>query len=385
MRKFLSILIAEYKHILKDQAIALVVFAAVIAYSLCYTLPYQKEVMRDVPVGIINLDSSDFSREFQRSVGAIDLIDIVGEYSCIEEAEKQFYRGKIKGFIIIPKNFEKDIFRGKQVHVSFYGDSVYLIVYKTMYTALLNTAMDIGAKIEISGMMASGVPKKQALAIKQPFEFVQIPLFNEIGGYKSYLYPVILILIFHQTLILALGIRQGTKNEKKEKYCDNDEDIPITILSRSTAYVLIYILYAAIGFLMFPQLFLYPMHYNVIPLAIMYILMMYSAAFFAQIISYFFKIRETVMLLMVPSSIIFIFVPGIIWPKEAMPILVNLFALFIPATCGIDSIIKLNQNGAAFYNILPDYFWLSFLCVLYYLIAVWVTYKMNNICKKVNN
>ena len=72
----------------------------------------------------------------------------------------------------------------------------------------------------VSGlMMKAGIPKKQALALKQPFEFVQVPLFNSIGGYKSYVYPVILILIRHQTFVLGLGLMQGTRNEIKEKYC----------------------------------------------------------------------------------------------------------------------------------------------------------------------
>ena len=165
----------------------------------------------------------------------------------------------------------------------------------------MQTAIETGAKIEIGKMMKSGIPKKQAMAIKQPFEFIQIPLYNSIGGYKSYVYPIILIMILHQTLLFGLGMLQGTRNENHEKYTEKPEDIPFTLFARSTMYVFLYLLYGAIAFLIFPTIFNYPMHYNIIPLFVIYTLMLYTVAFFAQTLSYCFRTRETVLLIMVAS------------------------------------------------------------------------------------
>ena len=99
-------------------------------------------------------------------------------------------------------------------------------------------------------------------------------------------------------------------------------------------------------------------------------IMFYCVVFFSLAISYLFKQRETSLLLLVVTSLIFIFLPGLIWPKEAIPQLINLIALFIPAICSVDGIVKINQMGATFWDIRYDVVWLILLCILYFRIAV---------------
>ncbi|MCQ2958049.1 MAG: ABC transporter permease [Candidatus Gastranaerophilales bacterium] len=378
MMKFLSIIKDEYKNFLADTGVLLIMIAAVVAYAFWYVMPYQQEVMKEIPVGVVDLDNSDFSRDYVRDLNITDVLKIKKRSMSIHDAEIAFYKDEIRGFVVIPKDFEKDLLKGKQVNVSLYGDSAYLIVYKTLYAAVAQTSIATGGKIEVAKMMKQGLKKKQALTVKQPFEFVQVPLFNPVGGYKSYVYPVILVMILHQTMILGLGLMQGTRNEKKKKYCKNAKDLPLTLFARSTFYVLLYLLYGLVAFFIFPELFVYPMHYNPVPLLGIYILMLYTVCFFAQTISYFFRIREAALLVMVVTSLVFIFIPGLIWPRESIPAFINIFSFFIPATCGIDGIIKINQNGAGFINIIYDYLWLMFLCLLYFGSAILLTKKSDD-------
>ena len=287
----------------------------------------------------------------------------------MQDAQKDFYSNKTRGIVIIPKDFEKNILRGKQSTISLYADTSYLIIYKSVYTGTLQTAMSMGAKIEIGKLMKSGVPKQLAMTLKQPFEFIQIPLYNAAGGYETYVYPSILVMILHQTLVIGLGLMQGTRNELKENYCKKEEDIPFTLFARCTTYVLLYLFYSLIIFLIFPAIFIYPMSYNIIPLFALLIPMYYSAAFFSHAISYFFKTRESALLILVVTSLIFIFLPGFIWPKEAMPTWINILAEFIPATSGVDGIIKINQMSGTFWNIRFNFIWLVFLCVFYFVLS----------------
>ena len=375
MNKFLSIIKDEFNHFISDGGVLLIMIAAVVAYAFWYVMPYQQEVIKEVPVGVVDLDNTDTSKDFIRDLDITDVLDIKEHCMSIHDAEIEFYKNKIRCFIVIPKDFESDLLKGKQVDVATYGDSAYLIVYKTMYSTIAQTAIEMGGKIEVFRMMKQGLHKKQALTVKQPFEFVQTPLFNPVGGYKSYVYPVILVLILHQTLILGLGMLQGTRNEKKEKYCKEEKDLPFTLFARSTFYVILYLLYGAIAFLIFPSLFVYPMHYNIIPMFVIYILMLYCVSFFAQTLSYWFRMRESALLIMVVTSLIFIFMIGLIWPRESIPFIINIISFFIPATCGIDGIIKINQNGATFINVIYDFLWLIFLTAFYFTTAILLTKK----------
>lgn len=377
MKKFFDILKDEFKTFINDAGVILIMVIGVIGYSLFYSIPYANEVVKEVPFGIVDFDQTSVSREFVRNLDATDYVKIVEKLPSLNEAQKKYYEGKISGFAIIPKDFQKDIYRGKQVDLSLYVDSAYMIIYKAVYTGVMQTALETGAKVEIGRLVKMGVPKQTAISLKQPFQFVQIPLYNPAGGYETYVYPVILMLILHQTLIVALGMLQGTRNEKKIRYCKNDKEIPFTLFARTTFYVLLYFLYGAFIFLICPALCRYPMCYNVLPLFVLYGLMLYSAGFFGQVISYFFRIREASLMILVVTSLVFIFLPGLIWPKEAIPMVVNVISMFIPATPAIDGITKVNVQGATFYQVLPDFFCLLFLCVLYFVLAIFVTKKLH--------
>lgn len=377
MKKFFDVLKNEFKTFINDQGVILVMVIGVIFYSLFYAVPYANEVVKEVPFGIVDFDQTSVSREFVRSIDATDYVSVVEKVSSLNEAEKKFHEGKISGFAIIPKDFQKDIYRGKQVSLSLYVDSAYMIIYKAIYTGVMQTALETGARIEIGRLVKMGIPKQTAVALKQPFQFVQIPLYNAAGGYETYVYPVILIMILHQTLIVAFGMLQGTRNEKKIRFCKNDKDIPFILFARATFYVLLYLLYGAFIFLICPALCRYPMSYNLLPLFVLYVLMLYSAVFFAQVLSYCFRTRESSLMILVVTSLVFIFLPGLIWPKESIPQLVNLGANFIPATSAIEGITKVNVQGAVFKQVVGNVLWLLFLTAFYFISAIFVTKKLN--------
>ena len=369
MKNFFSIIKSEFNYFLHDAGAMLIMVVGVVVYSLFYAMPYSSEVVKDAPIAVIDLDRTNLSREFTKNLNTTDYVEVVSTPTSLQEAEKDFYKCKTRGIVIIPKDFERDILRGRQSTIALYADTSYLIIYKSVYTGTVQTAVNMGARIEIGKLMKSGVPKQLALNLKQPFEFVQIPLYNAAGGYETYVYPSILVMILHQTLIVGIGLMQGTRNELRERYCKKENEIPITLFARCTTYVLLYLFYSLIVFLIFPAIFVYPMAYNIIPLFALLIPMYYAAAFFSNTISYFFKTRESALLILVVTSLIFIFLPGFIWPKESIPQIINIFAEFIPATSGVDGIIKINQMNGSFWDIKYNFLWLIFLCIFYFMLS----------------
>ena len=375
MKKLIDIIKDEFDLFRKESGAMLIMIIGVVAYSIFYMLPYSTEIIKEAPIGVVDFDGTKMSHEFIRNLNATDSVNVVSRLVSIDEAKHQFYKGNIKGYVIVPRDFQKEIKRGSQAVVSTYADSSYLIIYKTIYSAVVQTAINYGAKIEVGKLLKKGMPKDVAMTVKQPFEFVQVPLYNPAGGYETYVYPVILILILHQTLVVGIGLMQGTRHELKENYCKKEEDIPITLFGRCTAYVVLYMFYSIFYFLIYPAICKYPMSYNLLPLILILIPMFSGAGFFSHTISYYFKKRESSLLILVVTSLIFIFLPGLIWPKEAIPQWLNIVAYFIPATCGVDGIIKVNQMNATFWNVKYDFLWLIFLCGLYFASSIYVIKK----------
>jgi ABC-2 type transport system permease protein len=66
---------------------------------------------------------------------------------------------------------------------------------------------------------------------------------------------------------------------------------------------------------------------------------------------------------------------GIVFPREAMPAPINALALLIPATPGIFGFVKLNQMGATWSEIRPEFLNMAALLLLYAMLATWAVQR----------
>lgn len=385
----------ELKTIFKDSGSRLIMVSAILLYSLFYTMPFTNHIARNIPIGIIDQDTSSISREFVRDLNATEYVDIKKFYQDIEDAKNDYYKNKIRAFILIPKDFERDLKRGKQSFVSSYCDSAFLILYKQIATAVSTLAGEMGAKLEIGTLMKKGITKDAASSMVNPIEFVQNPLYNPIGSYQNYIYPLILIMILHQTMLIGISMLGATLREKingyKEKMPDgswkdaklntisNYSNNPLEIvLGKSLAYVLLYFIYALVFLLIFPAFIVYDMTYNIFPMLLILIPFLFATAFLGISLVYFCKQREVSFFIMIVSSVPLIFLPGFVWPKEAIPHILYILSKLIPFEVGADALVKINQMGASFYQVQQDFWILMGLCILYFIGAYLTIKKLQN-------
>ena len=320
---------------------------------------------------------------------------IPADFTDINQAKKEYYKNKIQAFVVIPKDFERDIKRGKPSFVSTYTDSAFMIIYKQVATAVATLATEFGAKIEVGTLMKKGVPKDNAIKLVMPFDLVQTPLFNPIGSYQNYIYPMVLILLLQQTMIIGACMIGSTLREEingiriREKdgsvklykldsitpYTNNPVEI---VLGKAFAYSGLYFIYAMLYFLIFPSFVVYDMTYNILPMLLILIPYLLSCAFLGQGLVYFLSKREVSFFILVSSSVPLIFLPGFVWPKEAIPVLLNTVSKLIPFEPACDGLIKINQFGANFSQVQHDFWILIGLCVIYFIFACAAVKKMQS-------
>ncbi|MFA7657843.1 MAG: ABC transporter permease [Candidatus Gastranaerophilaceae bacterium] len=380
MKNILKIWKNEFITMLKDPGSLLIMVIGVFMYSLFYTIPFANQILRDVPIGVVDFDNSSLSRELIRDLDSNEFIKIASRPIDVNEAKTEFYANKIRAYIVIPEDFEKDIFRGGNSYIASFEDSAYLIVYKQVSTGILTTASSLGAKLEIGKFMKKGFSKQQAMSVKLPFEFIQIPLYNPAGSYENYIYPLVLILILQQTMLVGAGLLGGTVRERlnngvSKAFCEYSNNPVEIVLGKSMAYISLYLFYSIFCFLIYPSLFVYEMTYNIGLLYLLLIPFFLSVAFLAQALVYFYTERENSLLILVVTSLPMIFLPGFVWPKESMPLWLIAGSKFIPATATMDGLTRVNQMGAVFHQVQGDFWVLVGLCVLYFALACKVTKK----------
>lgn len=380
MKNILNVMKNQFFVIFKDPGAVLILVVGAIMYSLIYAIPYATELIKDVEIAMVDLDNSAISRTFTRDVDASDFVEVSQKLSNIQEAKEEFYKGEIKAYVVIPQDFECDLKRGKKTSVSLYADASYLLVYKAIANGIIPTTSEFSAGLEINKLMKKGATKQEAINQVQPFKMVSIPLFNPSGGYESYLYPIVLILILQQTLLVGVGLLDGSARERAqqgEDFCKVSKKPAEIILGKTLAFVSIYLVHSFIYFILYPAIHDYTMHYNLVAMFLILIPYLFSACFLAQTLVYFFNEREGSLLTLTITSMPIVFMAGFLWPKESIPAWMNFLAYLLPSTPAINGIVRINQMGASFYQVMPDFFVLLGLCALYFGLAFVVVKKVN--------
>ena len=377
LRTFIHFLFECIKHeirtIMKDGGVVMFFIIVPIAYPILYSWMYNNEGVKEVPTVFVDQSHSFLSRTFIRNCDATDGIKVVKIVSSLNDAQELQRQQECHAIVLLPENFAQQINRGEQGTVLFYADLSGMFYYKGVYSALTDVSLEIGKDIKIS-RMKTYTDKDESIA-SSPLEYESVSLFNPQNGYGTFILPAVLILIIQQTMILGVGMLSGTRHERRV-YTGRIITKRTVIggfantLGRSFSYFFIYIATTAYTLLLIPHIFKLVQladSSTLIPFLLPYLL---SVTFFSMLISRFVKERESIILLMVFTSMPFLLLSGISWPTNALPGFWKVISWCIPSTSGINGFVKINSLGANLNDIRPELIALWSQVVVYFIINI---------------
>ncbi len=372
MKQIFQVWINEYRIIFSDFGIMLIFFGAILIYPFFYPLPYTNEVLKDVPVAIVDMNHSQLSHKLTRMIDANELINVATKVSTFDQAKASLIRGDIGGIVYIPLDFEKRVLKGEQASISVYSDASYFLIYKQVLSGVYQSAGTFSAGIEIKRMMARGIMQEQAVSARDPLPLISFPLFNATGGYATYVVPAVLALMLQQTLLIGVGLLSGTQREKGFTKNINPKSVSIVslILGKAFSYFSIYIVHVIYLFGILFRFYHFPQRGNPVDLLLFIIPYLFASIFLAQAISGFFKNREISMIILLFSSMPALFLSGFSWPKASIPDWLNHLAMLLPSTAAIDGFLRINQMGASLKDVGFNWGVLLGLTVVYFMVAV---------------
>lgn len=375
---FIKEFLFELKRIFTDPGALLILVLAAVLYSAVYSLPYSTEIIKDIPIGICDKDNTKMSRDFIQKIKSNPYLEIISAPLNLEEAKKELNKQKIYAYVEIPKGYAKDVIKGNKTYISIYTDSGYLIAYRQIMTNLNLITGTVSKQIEIKNIVKEIGNYDKSLEAAFPVNIAETPLFNSAGGYESYIFPAVLILILQQTMLVGIGLVCGTDREKNFFKNLKDNEIPVILTAKSFAYVSIYMIHSILYFLIIPEIFAYPLYMNIPLLLLLIIPYLFSISFLGLTLTIFFESRESSLLSLVVLSLPMAFLPGIIWPKESIPVIIRFFSNILPSTSGMNAIVKVNQIGAEFKDISNSFIILLLLMITYF-------YTANKVFKYLKN
>lgn len=368
----------EYRAVFKDYGVLLFFFALPFAYPILYASIYNPEVVREVPMVVVDNCRTPMSRELARRMDATPNAQIVSYCANLEEARRLMYEKKAHGILFVPEDFSKKPSRGEQGTVTFYSDMSILLNYKSFLIALTDVTLNMGTQLQVEGL--SGATAEQISMATQPIPSSSITLYNPESGFASFLIPAILILILQQSLILGIGMLSGGMYEHHQmhllyagKHRKNTSMFHL-VIGKAICYWSLYILPTVFMLHVIPYLFKFPQlgnQWDIYAFALPFLL---SSIFFAMTLSVFVREREASFLLFVFTSLIFLFISGITWPHYAMPQPWRWLSYAVPSTFGIEGFVKINTNGSSIYDVSFAYTGLWILTGIYFLTTC-LTYR----------
>jgi len=371
--------INELKSIFKDAGAVLIFMIALVIYPLLYSIAYEKEVVRDIPIAVVDLDHTALSRQISRMADATEQLKLTYKPQSLKEAEQLFYQGLVKGVLLIPSHFEKDILSGKQCNVVVYSDASYFLMYKQVYAGSVYAVGTLSAGIEIKRMLAEGKSLEQAFEQQDPLKVDVKNLYNPSAGYGSFVLPGIVILILQQTLLIGIGMMGGTQRERNLFHVIHKKvnlkwgSIPV-ILGKSFAYTFIYIFNAIFCMVILHHWFQLPDNGSVINAIFILIPFLLSVSFLGLAISVFFRERVYSLLFMVFLSPVVLFLSGLSWPAESIPPFLYAIAHVFPSTSMIPVYIRMRICGAGLDQLTAEWGFIMIQMVVYFVLAC-VSYK----------
>ena len=359
----------ELRNVVKDQGVLIFFLIVPLGYPLLYTFIYNEEVVREVPIAVVDDCRSALSREYVRHLDASPDVKVISHCSDMAEAKSLVRHREAYGVVRIPRDFSRRIMTGEQAHVSAYADMSGMLYYKSVLTANTNVSLDMNARINVE--RAGGSTAEQDKVTEHPIAYEEVSLFNPQNGFATFLIPAVLILIIQQTLLLGVGMAAGTARENNRFHTllpieRHHTGLLRIVQGKAFAYLLVYIPISVYVLGVVPRIFSLNQIGDPRDMAFFVVPFLLACIFFAMTVSAFVRNREMCIMLIVFSSVPLLFISGISWPGSAVPPVWQAISYAFPSSFGIHGFVAMNNMGARLVDVQHDWNLLWVQAIVYF-------------------
>jgi ABC-2 type transport system permease protein len=355
---------AEWGRVLGMRGPFAILVVAPLIYGVYYPQPYLNQILRKIPIAVVDNDLSDLSQSIVQTLDASGAVSVAVRTSTLAEAHAAVDRGEAFAVVGIPTGTERDVLKGVAAHVPIYADATYLFVFRTTATGIAVAINTLSAELAAGGARTDGSLAKATLAAASPAGTLLQPIFNPVGGYASYIVPAALVLILQQTLLIGAAALSGLAVAQAAGGAFAN------VLGRGIAHLTLFLIPLALYLVVLARIYGFPALGNPLQLFALASVFILATSFMGQAAGSWFKRPETPTLIFVGISLPQFFLTGFAWPNEAIPKSVRAIGTIFPSDLAIDGIVRINQLGATLSEVARDWRGLWVLALAYFALAV---------------
>lgn len=365
-----SVIRNEFHAIFTDGGVMLILVFAMLIYATVYSLAYGPQVLRNVPIGVIDQSRTTASRSLIETFNSGPNTYVAYNPTDMEEAKTLFLGRKIYGVVYIPADYEQKLLGGSQAVVPIYVDASYFLMYRQVFQEVVTSIGQTGAMVEFQRLVAKGANIPQAQATTQPVIYQSHNLFNPYLGYGTFAMPAIIMVIIQQTLLIGIGMIGGTWREfgLYHKLCPAGRrrmsTLPV-VVGRGLVYGAIYAVTCTYILGLHYRIFHFPMNGDTGALILFMAAYLAACIALGIAVSTLFRYRENSLLLLLWTSIPMLMLSGVSYPREGMPEWLYAVGQIFPSSHGVNGFIRIQTMGASLTEVFSEIKALCILAVVY--------------------
>ncbi len=369
-------MVAECRRVLNDRSAFSLIVLAPVLYGLLYPQPYLGQVLRDIPIAVVDQDGTELSRALVQDLNADEAIRVEVRAGTLAEAHAALARRQVFAILGIPEGTEREVLKGNKARLAAYVNSAYFLLYNRTLQGISEATGAVNAEIAAHGARSDGSLAHAALIKSSPVELVTEPLFNPTGGYASYVVPAAFVLILQQSLLMGSASLGGVAFEQGGREARRRRGGARAVIGQALAHLCLEMPGLALFLIILPRVYGFSTLGGLPDLFLMAVPFVLAVSFLAQFVGAWFKRRETAVLIFIATSLPLFFMVGVSWPVEAIPPVIRAASRVFPSTSAIDGLVRINQMGASLHDVWRDWMTLWALTCVYAVLAMLSTHVL---------
>ena len=349
---FGAVFLRELRFLRRDKTFSFsIVLIPIITMYFLVALFY-KGVPDNMPIGVVDLDGSQMSRQMIQMVDATSSVDVAYDIGSVEQGRSMMKKGIISAVVVVPKDFQRSIYRGDKVECSAFISGLNILVGSLLERDITTAVKSFSAGIEMQKLLSAGKSQQEVTAIAMPIYYDKHILFNPYTSYAYYLLPgfmpmmILIMVLIGSAYAFGSELKNGTG---RTWLAAGKNNILIATAAKMLPYTLISIVHLLLmNYLMYDYLDV-PLLGSKIMLVAANVLFLIA---YQMIGIFFISIFANMRLAMSISAgygVLAFSFSGLTFPLMAMNPVVAMCANLFPLTFYVNVFIDQGMRGAPLY------------------------------------
>lgn len=360
MKEFISFIIKEVYHIIRDFKTLLVLFGMPVVQILLFGFAITNDI-RDVKIGIYDQSKDYVTEEIREKILSSGYFKLVTNLHSVKEIEEQFKAGTIKEVIVFPANFAKELERNANPGIQ--------LIIDASEPNLANMILGYSSSI-INDYL------KQKFSSNLPVPYIESeislrynPEIKSVFMYVPGLISVILLLI--TAMMTSISITREKEMGTMEVLLVSPLNPFQIIIGKVIPYLFLSLLDMTIILLLAKYVFLIPIKGSLMLLIFESLVFVLTALSLGILISTISPNQQTALMaslggLILPTVIL----SGYLFPIESMPRILQYISVIVPARWFVFILRGIMLKGNTLAELYRETLILSGMCVLFFIISI---------------